>query len=330
VSRLATTILLFGFLLFILFWRLDEPSGPLSRTRMLMGTVVEIRVDDPEPERFRDAVTAAFDEMARIERLMSLHLAKSEVSRISRAGEPVEVSAETATVLRTALKVSVASDGAFNPGLGRLIRLWGFTDGEPRVPSKMEIEEALVGIGPESLTLEDGKLFKSDRSITIDLGGVAKGYAIDRAVEMLSAAGVKHASVNAGGDLRLLGDRDGTPWRIGIQHPRKKDAVLATLSVADRAVVTSGDYERFFEQAGRRYHHILDPYTGYPAERCQEVTVVADSAALADALATAAFVLGPEKGLELLQKTEKVEGLIVAADGQVVFTSGLQEIVQWP
>ena len=135
-------------------------------------------------------------------------------------------------------------------------------------------------------------------------------------MEVLRRAGVKNASVNAGGDIRLIGDRRGRPWRIGIQHPRDAEKVLATLSLQDTSVVTSGDYERFFIKDGVRYHHLFDPRTGYPASRCMSATVVAPNAALADALATAAFVLGPEKGLSLLERYPGVEGLLVGADGK--------------
>jgi len=145
---------------------------------------------------------------------------------------------------------------------------------------------------------------------------------------VLEASGIKHASVNAGGDLRLLGDKAGRPWRIGIQHPRQSGELLATLDLADTSVVTSGDYERYFEADGQRYHHLFDPHSGRPAQLCQSVTVVAREAALADALATAVFVLGPQRGLELLGRYG-VEGIIVAADGQRQATAGLTGKVDW-
>ena len=327
-SSVITLFLVFlALIVFVLQRGADD--APLVRTRLLMGTVVEIRVHDRDAARFDKAVTEAFAAMAAIEQRMSPHLPDSEISLISAAAEPIPVSPDTQAVLQIALVVMAASGGAFDPGLGRLIKLWGFAEGEPSVPSATAIHDALKGTGPGDVRLVDGQLVKADAALALDLGGIAKGYAIDRAIAILAAAGVRHAAVNAGGDLRLLGDRGGAPWRIGIQHPRRTDDVLARLNLADRAVVTSGDYERSFEQNGVRYHHILDPATGTPARTCQAVTVVAADAARADALATAVFVLGPEKGMALLANTPGVEGLIVAADGTVTVSDALRERIEW-
>ena len=261
-----------------------------------MGTVVEIRVYDESPERYDEAVSDAFAEMAAVEKLMSPHLPESEISRLSSASEPFRVSGQTLEVLQIAQEVTIASHGAFNAALGRLINLWGFAEGEPQLPADIEIEKALEDVGLTSFSIENSTVTKKSPQLAIDLGGVAKGYAIDRAIAVLTAAGVRHASVNAGGDMRLLGDRSGVAWRIGIQHPRQTGTVLARLNLSDRSVVTSGDYERFFEKDGVRYHHVL----------------------------------GPDEGLTLLQATADVEGLIVVADGSVVMTPGLQEFIEWP
>ncbi len=331
MTRSRAIFLLLAFLFLALYFLLrQEAVGPLTRTRIMMGTVVEIRVYDDAAEQYDDAVSAAFAEMETIEELMSPHRPASDVSRLSAADTPIAVSTETLEVLQLAQDVSAASHGAFAATLGRLINLWGFAEGEAQLPALSEIEKALAEIGPAALTFQGNKITKSSAALAIDLGGVAKGYAIDRAITVLAASGIQHASVNAGGDMRLLGDRAGAPWRIGIQHPRQTGAVLASLKLADRAVVTSGDYERFFEQDGVRYHHILDPRSGYPARLCQSVTVVAEQAALADAVATAAFVLGPELGMVFLRETEGVDGLIVAADGSIEVTPGLQELIEWP
>ena len=295
-----------------------------------MGTVVEIRISDPGANQYSDVVTAAFKEMERIENLMSPYVDGSDVQRLSDSGSPVAVSAETIEVLHVAARIATESGGAFNAGIGRLIQLWGFAGGQPVVPEREMIDRALAGVEPGSVTVaDDGTVIKVSPHLAIDLGGIAKGYAIDRAVQILADAGIRHASVNAGGDMRLIGDRSGSPWRIGIQHPRQSGQLLARLDLAGRAVVTSGDYERSFESGGILYHHLLDPRTGYPARGCQAVTVVAENAAYADALATAVFVLGPEAGLELLRKSP-AEGLIVAADGAVQVTDGLKEVVVWP
>jgi thiamine biosynthesis lipoprotein len=163
--------------------------------------------------------------------------------------------------------------------------------------------------------LEGQQLHKASPQLQLDLGGIAKGYAVDRAVAILKQHGVANAAVNAGGDMYLLGQRPERPWRIGIQHPREEKGVLETVQISNRAVVTSGDYERFFEKDGVRYHHIFDPQTGIPARECQSVTIITDSVALGDALATAVFVLGPKAGLTLLEQFPQAEGLVIAADG---------------
>ena len=306
-----------------------ERRQQLSRSRILMGTVVEISAQGADPGRLEAVVSAAFEEIARIEKLMHPSGDRSDVARLTAAPEGAEVSPETAEVIALGLQVAQASGGAFDMGLGHLKGLWGIESEAPRVPAPEEIRLALAGTGPASLQLEGLRVKKKASTLSVDLGAIAKGYAIDRAVEILRHAGIESASVNAGGDIRLIGSREGRPWRIGIQHPRKSDRQLAVLELADVAVVTSGDYERFFERDGVRYHHIFDPRTGYPARLCQSVTVAATSAALADALSTAVFVLGPEAGLALLQQFPQAEALIVATDGTAQATPGLEARLTW-
>jgi len=307
-------------------------GGPESvrRSRLVMGTVVEIAADGKDADRLDRAVTEAFSEMERLEGLMSPHRPQSDVARLSRSSEGLDVSPETAEVVALGLDVARASGGAFDMTLGRLKTLWGIESEAPRVPSAPEIREALAGSGPDALRLEGNRVIKRDPYLAVDLGGIAKGYAIDRAIDVLRRAEVESASVNAGGDIRLLGARGDRPWRIGIRHPRNPEGLTATLLLDEAAVVTSGDYERFFEADGVRYHHLFDPRTGYPAALSRSVTVVAETAVLADALATAAFVLGPEAGLKLLEESPDAEGLIVGADGAPVFTTGLKGRIEWP
>jgi thiamine biosynthesis lipoprotein len=307
----------------LLWWRGPAEPQLHSRTALIMGTVVEIKAFSTNERQLDRAISAAFAEMRRVEELFSSTRPESEISRLSAAGGPFKASKETVRLLRIGQRIARLSDGAFEMGLGRLKELWAIETETPRVPTEQQIREALERVGPEDLQIDGPIVRKADPELRIDLGGIAKGYAVDRAIEILREAGVHSAAVNAGGDIRLLGDRNGKPWRIGIQHPRKPGAVLVTLPLAERAVVTSGDYERFFEKDGIRYHHIFDPLSGRPARLCQSVTVVAADAATADALATAVFVLGPIKGLQLLEQQEGVEGLLVTAGGEVLQTSGL-------
>jgi len=165
--------------------------------------------------------------------------------------------------------------------------------------------------------------------MAIDPGGIAKGYAIDRAFKTLTSLGYKNLIVNAGGDLRTGGLKNNQPWSIGIQHPRLTEKLMATLSGSGSAIATSGDYEKYFLHQGKRYHHILNPKTGFPAEGCQSVTVLGKEATTADAMATAVFVLGPEKGYALCQKIANVECLIVDGEGKPVMTPGLKERISF-
>ncbi len=303
-------------------------TEPVYASRILMGTVIEITAFGPDRRATARAIDAAFAEMARIEALMGPG-EQSDAVRISSADGPVEVSPETAKVLALGLEVAERSGGAFDMTLGRLKALWGIETEAPRVPSPEEIAGALEGSGAQALRLEGATAAKRNPRTEVDLGGIAKGYAVDRAAEVLAAAGIASAAVNAGGDMRLVGARPDRLWRIGIQDPRRSGAVLGTVELRDAAVVTSGDYERFFEHDGVRYHHIFDPRTGYPARTAQSVTVTAPSALLADALATALFVLGPEEGLALLEHYPGAEALIVGADAELHLSEGFEANATW-
>jgi thiamine biosynthesis lipoprotein len=309
--------------LFIAWLRQPEADDRVSRTALVLSTLVEISAYGDDHDQLEAAVTAAFDEMRRLEKQLSVYLPDSEISRLNRATQDIELSAETIALLRRGQKIAAISSGAFDMGLGVLKDLWQIETDSPQIPTVAELEEALVGGGSDELSIEGTSVARLSSNVQIDLGGIAKGYAADCAIDVLKEAGVAAATVNAGGDIALFGTRAGQLWRIGIRHPRKVDDILGTLVVGAGAVVTSGDYERFFERDGVRYHHIFDPHNGRPARLSQSVTVVTASAADADALATAAFVLGPQAGLELLEERAGVEGLIVAADGSLYKTSGL-------
>lgn len=306
------------------WWRLTPDEKEIRRSRIMMGTVVEIMAAGGDGSLIEAAVESAFAEMERLDKQLSRYNANSEVSQLSRSTEGGELSAQAVEVIELGLELSRKSGGAFDMTLGRLKSLWAFDQEKPRIPTSAEISEALSGTGPQALTLKGRQLHKQNPQLQLDLGGVAKGYAVDRAVAILRQHGVASASVNAGGDMYLLGQRQERDWRIGIQHPRQDNGVLETIQVRDRAVVTSGDYERFFEKDGVRYHHIFDPQTGLPARACQSVTIITDSVARGDALATAVFVLGPAAGLKLLEQSPQAEGLIIAADGSRHISAGWQ------
>lgn len=313
-----------------LFAGARERSAGLHRYhRLLMDTEVELAFE-AESGREASAIQAeVFAEMERLEGLLSRSRPGSDVYRVNTGAgrEPVAVSPETAAVAAAALRYASLSRGAFDPTVAPLLDQWGFLGQDFRVPKPEELEAALPLVDYTQVQLDQpgGRIFLPRPRMSLDLGGIAKGYIVDRGMALLEEAGVKHAFVNAGGDMALRGGKPGgDPWRIGVRHPREPGKIIAVLSLTDGAVVTSGDYERTFTAEGRSYHHILDPRSGYPAAAgLAGVTVLAETAMEADALSTALFVLGPEKGLALVESLPGVEALLVTADLEVILSTGL-------
>jgi FAD:protein FMN transferase len=312
------------------------PGGQLFLYRqLLMDTTVELRFDGSDPREAEQLKDAVFGEMARLERLLSRTVEDSDVSLInSRAGlAPAAVNPETMALIETALAYGRLSEGAFDITVAPLLDRWGFRDRQYRLPSPAEIEQALRLVDYTLVEVDParGTVFLPAAGMSLDLGGIAKGYIVDRGLAELKKVGVSHAFLNAGGDIGLIGSRpDGTPWRIGIKDPRGDDIIRILPLAGDIAVVTSGDYERFFEQDGVRYHHILDPATGYPTRSLASVTVVAPTAVVADALSTALFVLGPERGMALIESLPGVEAVLITTDLAVLVSSGLAGTIITP
>lgn len=289
-----------------------------------MGTIVEITVAHRSEDDARVAIREAMSELQRADDLMSSYKPGSAIFSVNKAGvsAKVPVGKEVFLLVRDAVAMSDASGGAFDPTIWPVSHLWEFDQGG-KLPNPLALAKALPLVGCESVIFDQSGYsvgFSVD-GMGLDLGAIAKGWAVDRAIEKLVARGIRNAIIDAGGDLRIIGARPGKDfWRIGVQHPREPGNLLATLKLRDTAIVTSGDYERFFMIDGVRYHHILDPATGQPARGCQSVTVLAATAAEADACATAAFVLGPAKGLAFLRSRPGVRGLIVDAAGGLHWT----------
>jgi len=305
----------------------------LKRTQFLMGTLVEITLVAHDNKTTAHAIKGAFQEIQRIEKLMSRRLEGSEVWQVNQAAgkSRVVVSSELISVIQAALEVSRLSDGAFDLTVGSLLSLWDRCRKEDRIPSGEEVVASLRLVGYRDLVLDEEKrtLLLRKAGMELTLGGIAKGYAVDRAFRFLRDLGFRDLIVNAGGDLRSGGTKFGTPWVVGIQDPRDGSKLLATISAKDCAVATSGDYERYFMKDGVRYHHILDPSTGFPARRSRSATVLSDESILADALATATFVLGPERGMALIDKRPGTEALIVDSQGKVALSSGMGERISF-
>jgi FAD:protein FMN transferase len=310
VSRLLSYIILSS----LLFTACSDPNAfSHRRSQFLMGTLVEISVIEKDEELAITAIQEAFREIRRLENLMSIHIPDSELSKINQAAgkNPVSVSKELITVIQRSLFWSEKTAGAFDITIGPAQELWNFET--PSLPSNSSIADAVKKIDFRKIHIEEQNIFLPEKGMRLNLGAIAKGYAVDKAIDILKKNKIQSALINAGGDLKSLGKRsDQLNWRIGLQHPRNSESLLASFSISGNAVATSGDYQKYFEQNGKRYHHILDPKTGYPAASgSMSATVISSNVMDADALSTAIFVLGSEKGIALLDSLNNVEGLIV-------------------
>lgn len=242
-------------------------------------------------------IEKAFAEIKRISEKYSFEKKNSYLSALNRGESSLD--AETEFLLRFASKLYRESSGAFDPTVGRLKLLWGFNE-KPSLPSGEEIRRALKWVGMDKLRIENKKI--TSKGVLLDFSAFAKGYAVDRACEILERGGVTSALIDAGGDIRVLNSKaDGSPWEIGIKNP-VGDGIIKVIELKNSAVATSGDYENYFVKDGKRYHHLLNPKTGYPARGLHSVSVIAPTAMQADAYATAVFVLGWKEGLELARK----------------------------
>jgi thiamine biosynthesis lipoprotein len=289
-------------------------------TGIAMGTVVAITVVHEKPEDAEAAIGEAFEEIKRIERLMSVRDEASEIYALNRGGTDwVKLSPEVLYVLETAQYYSNLSGGAFDVTVQPLMELWmEKTRERGQMPIADELSEALELVGWNNLILDrdNTRARFIQYGMGVTLGGIAQGYGVDRAIEILMERGMDSALVEIGGDIRVFGTKN---WRIAVQHPRANGQWLEVIELKDGAIVTSGDYAKYFFLGGRRVHHLIDPRTGYPADKSISVTIIADNAIAADALSTAVFVLGPKEGAELLSSLG-VQGLIVAPDGEVTRT----------
>lgn len=308
----------------------EKAASPvvLKRAQMLMGTLVQITAVAPSEAQAQAAATAGFQEIRRLEDLLSTWIAASELSRVNASAgrEPVAVSPDTLLILQRSLDMARLTDGGFNIVVGPAIQAWSVTE-QQRVPTDAELEalRPLVDLAHLRLDERTGTVFLSRTGMRVDVGGIGKGFAADRAVAAMQRVGATAGVVALSGDIKTFGRMpDGHLFAFGIQHPRKEGALLARLDLQDEAISTAGDYERFFERAGIRYHHILDPKTLQPARGCQSVTIVATEGTMADGLDTGIFVMGPEAGMALIERLPGVEGVIVDSEGRVLVSSGLK------
>jgi FAD:protein FMN transferase len=306
----------------------------VKRTQMHMGTLVTITAVSPDPDVGNRAMQVAFDEIKRLEQLLSTWRSDSELSRVNQeAGRrPVQVSSETLELVTRSLELGRLTLGGFNIALGPAIEAWSVIERQ-RIPDERELQQLkpLVDWTSIQVNKEARTIYLPHKGMRIDVGGIGKGYAADRAVAEMKRVGVMGGVVALSGDIKAFGvlpDRKGFP--VGIKHPRREEELIAMIDLNDEAVSTAGDYERFFEREGIRYHHILDPQTLHPAGACQSVTVIAKEGTMADGLDTGIFVLGPEQGMALVERLPGVEAIIIDQEGTITVSSGLRSRLYAP
>jgi thiamine biosynthesis lipoprotein len=297
----------------------------LKREEAIMGTAIAVELWSDDRDAGEAAIDAVMAEMHRIDRAMSPHKPDSELSIINRdaAERAVPLSDEMARLIERAADFSRLSSGAFDITFAAVGQLYDYRQ---RVrPTEAELEAARAAVGWQWLVLDaQARTVRFARpGMRIDLGGFAKGHAVDNAAIILRRRGIAHAMVSAGGDSRVIGDRRGRPWTIGIRDPRRSGKVAAMLPLENVSISTSGDYERFFDAEGVRFHHVIDPSTGRSPSCIQSVTILAEDGLTCEALSKIVFVLGVERGMTLIEAQRGVDAIVVDADGKLHFSCGL-------
>lgn len=297
----------------------------LTEDQAIMGTNVRVEIWSDDEAKGRETVEQAMAEMRRIDALMSPYIATSELAKINAEAsvQPVVVSTELFDLLLESLRHSEQSGGAFDITFASVGYFYDYRRKQKPAESSLKQKAMLINYKLIKLDPQKQSVSFGQSGVRIDLGGIAKGYAVDKAIHLLKAAGVEHGLVRAGGDSRLLGDKKGRPWWLGIKHPRQ-EGFITSLPLENVAVSTSGDYERFFiDESGHRQHHILDPANGKPAMSVQSVTVIADEAVLTDPLSTTVFVMGVQGGLDYINRMPGVSVIIIDKAGQMFYSDDL-------
>ena len=294
-----------------------------------MGSQLKLSAWTTDESRAHETFEHVFREFDRLESLLSVWKNESDVVRMNKnAGiAPVKVSRETLEVLAIAQQASELTRGKFDITFGALSDIWRFDhDQDNVIPDRSLIEARLKRIDYRAVRIDTttGTAFIDRPGTRVHLGGIGKGYAIDRAIALLEDRGFQDFLIQSGGDLYAAGVNGGQPWMLAIADPRGAHDPFATVQISDGTFSTSGDYERFFMKDGKRYHHVLDPDFGEPAMGCRSVTIVTNRAVMADVLSTAVFIMGPHEGMKLIEQLPDVEGVIVTADNDVLISSGLR------
>ena len=313
--------------LLISFVSIQSHAAWQSEDAAIMGTVIRVEVWHERADVRQQGIDSVLEEMERVNRLMSPYIEESQLSKINQYAHegPVEIDPDLFEVIEKSLEISELSHGAFDITYASVGHLFNYR--KEIKPNEDEIEKAKTFIDYKNVILDKEQSTVSflKQGVKIDLGGIAKGFAVDQSINRLKEQGIKHALVSAGGDTRLLGDRRGRAWLVGIRDPENKEEVIAMLPLQDEALSTSGDYERFFVEDDVKYHHIIHPSTGKSASKVRSVSILAQDSMTSDALSTSVFVMGAAKGLELLNQLEGIEGVIVDQKGKLYYSQGLQQ-----
>ncbi len=303
-----------------------------------MDTFCTITVVSPSKEKARRAVNTGFAEIKKLETLLNYFSDESEISMINKAAgiHPVKVSQETLEIIQKMVDIAKLTNGVFDATIAPVIKHWKFSKhhSASSVPSGNVIENALKSVDYKKIIIhhETSEIYLKEKGMELDLGGIAKGYAADKAVDAIKSEGIKAVLVAIAGDIKGFGlNTSGNPWKVGIQNPRPEpglekpwEDIFATLYLLDSAISTSGDYQRFFIKNGKRFHHILDPETGFPADSgLISVSVIAPEGYLSDSLSTAVFIIGAEKGIKLLESMG-LDGVLVDTDKKILLTKNLK------
>jgi len=295
--------------------------------RPMMGTEVSILLWHDDAAIGEEIVEQIFAEAERIDRLMSTYKDDSRISEINRlaAKEPVLAGDELFQLIRRSQDISVLTRGAFDITYDSVGQHYDFRNRQRPDEATVEVERQLIDFRFVELDQAAGTVSFREEGVRINLGGIAKGYVVERGVSILRSRGVQNGIVTAGGDSRLLGDRRGQPWMVGIRDPRDDGEVAISVPLEDEAISTSGDYERYFEEGDTRYHHIIQPSTGEPASGVHSATVFGPDAVITDALSTSVFVMGVDQGLRMIATLPDYESIVIDAEGRIFYSDGLQQ-----
>ncbi|MCT8978614.1 FAD:protein FMN transferase [Clostridium sp. CX1] len=306
----------------------NNSNNPMTETEFLMGTIIKVSLYDKKNE---DVMNKAFDRIRQIESEVSINKEGTELDRVNAGSgkEWVKVKDDTFTIVKKGLEYSKKTEGTFDITVGPIVKLWSIGLPEAKVPTKNEIDEKLKFVGYKDLEVNDNdkSIFLKRPGMIIDLGGIAKGYTADAVSEVLKKEGVKSAVIDLGGNVLAMGNKpDGEPWRIGIQNPfDSRGQIVGSIGVSNKSVVTSGIYERFIEQDGKKYHHILNPFTGYPYENeIAGITIISDKSIDGDALSTSVFSKGLKGGMEFIENIPGIDVIFITKNKDVYITSGLK------